>query len=996
MAGGGGWGWQPAALSALVACSAAACDAPSVDDEEETDAAEAALYRGTDGLVYEPAGPLGVLALRLRWRLDGVPGRLQPADSACGATLIASNVAFTAAHCVDFHTSGSVLLPTSVEINLGGFGKDEPDKPLFADGTEPFTSTTFFLFGDGSNGRRLVDIAVHRDWADGDRGPATDVALIVFDPPVYDGVIHTLPVATHLDFTGPVDATLYSPWQHAITSGESCFSEGVSVPLTPPRLLAMDATPTYSLDGDQGLWDLALDWAENPDDSGFCRGDSGSPMIAGSDGVITVTARGRSVGDGDGPLLAVGGAREIATLGMDHDGDGVPAGEDNCDAIPNPPPSPFVAQEDDEDEDGVGDPCDHCPTIADEYTENRLRDDDDVLSCMDRCPDDAPGPRAVPCNGLKYGDDDCDGICNVVDVCRNLSNFDRHNSNELVETRHDVEPYPDACEPVLVPDIEPGGRVTTDSVGFETTFIDMRWTRYVANQFELTAQKSRSAPGLSPASLTPDDVETHLRFCQEDPNNRCRSGPNVDYDLLKLGESENLNDRWHRITRSATGAVRGEPVSLEYDDSTSTLTWDYEADQTYWAAQGFIDAEDEELLVPGQASYVTSGLRGVLWAHADDNTGHFPFDEGTGTHGKTDFQGKPQLAGDYLAFDPEYSSLAGASRGLLEDRPFFIWQTLVDPPPWESALADRVRPDDVVVIAPGVEETWGIRQLDGRIQLADVVGERLRERLQDPGLAWAQGGEVWPAQGGFPTEPGAMPVAIAIDPVARTIVDDVQLGDGFLAGRGDRREEVPIPTAQAVAAATAPHSVAAYSRALRQAWLLSDGKAYWTSVDATDQLFEKPLSEPLGDVLAAVLSTFDGMLWVLDEMAEGQGTQRRLLRIDPLSGRVYVLASRGGVRQYERYWLGLDREGRVLLQATRGGGATPPSPGHHVVLTAWVADEALQLRREHRGDGALAWPAVVHPSATVLYLLRRGVIAGQRLETLDGAAFPSGQLQSVL
>jgi hypothetical protein len=989
-------------LSALVACSAAACDDPPVDEEEETTAAEAALYRGTDDLVYEPGGPFAIVALKLRWHIDGLPGRLQPRDAACGATLIASNVAITAAHCVDRHESGSVvLLPTSVEINLGGFGRDDPDKPLLADGTEPTSTTSFFRFGDGSNGRRLVDVAVHRDWADGDRGPATDVAIIVFDPPVYEGVIDTVPVAMTLDFPDPVEAALISPWEHAVTTGESCFGtdeEGnpPSATLEPPRLLAMDAEPTYSHDGDQGLWDLALDWAENPDESGFCHGDSGSPMIAGAAGVISVLARGLAVGDGDGPVLTVGGAREIATRGMDHDGDGVPAQQDSCDAVFNPPPSPFQPQNDDEDEDGVGDPCDHCPTIADEYTENRERDGDDVLSCLDPCPDDAPGPFAQLCNGRKYGDDDCDGICNVADVCRNLSNFDRHNSNELVETRHGVEAYPDACEPVLVPDIEPGLRRTTDSVGFETTFIDMRWTRYIANQFELTARRSRAAPGLSPTSLTPDDVETHLRFCQNDPLSPCRSTPNVNYDLLKLNELEDDDDRWHRITRSASGAVRGDAVLFDYDDSTTTLTWDYEADQAYWEARGFIVAEDEEILVPGQASYVTSGLRGVLWAHADDNTGHYGFDMGTGTHGETDFQGKPQLAGDYLVFDPEYSSLSGASRGLLEDRPFFIWQTLVDPPPWEGALADRVRPDDVVVIAPGVEETWGIRQLDGRIQLADVLGERLREQLATPGLAWAQGAEVWPAQGGFSTEPGAMPVAIAIDPVDRTIVEDVQLGDGFLAGRGDRRGDPPAPTAQTAAAATAPQSVAAYSRALRQAWLLSDGKAYWTSVDATDKLFEKPLSEPLGDVLAAVVSTFDGMLWALDEMAEGQGTRRRLIRIDPLSGKVSVLASRGGVPQYERYWLGLDREGRVLLQATRGGGATPPSPGHHTVLTAWVADDALQLQREHRGDGALAWPAVVHPSATVLYLMRRGEIAGERFEPLDGAAFPSGQLQSVL
>jgi hypothetical protein len=72
-------------------------------------------------------------------------------------------------------------------------------------------------------------------------------------------------------------------------------------------------------------------------------------------------------------------------------------------------------------------------------------------------------------------------------------------------------------------------------------------------------------------------------------------------------------------------------------------------------------------------------------------------------------------------------------------------------------------------------------------------------------------------------------------------------------------------------------------------------------------------------VLAATVATSDGMLWVLDEQAErGWRRMGRLVRIDPLSGNVEVVWKGPWDTLFDRHWLGVDREGRVLLFGSSG------------------------------------------------------------------------------
>lgn len=106
----------------------------------------------------------------------------------------------------------------------------------------------------------------------------------------------------------------------------------------------------------------------------------------------------------------------------DADGDGVGDACDNCPAVVN-------SNQADADADGVGDLCDNCPTIA-----NPLQEDGDADGVGDAC-DNCPAVA-----NTDQADTDGDGKGNLCDNCPNISN--------PTQADHDLDGIGDACDAI--------------------------------------------------------------------------------------------------------------------------------------------------------------------------------------------------------------------------------------------------------------------------------------------------------------------------------------------------------------------------------------------------------------------------------------------------------------------------------------------------------------------------------------------------------------------
>jgi hypothetical protein len=101
------------------------------------------------------------------------------------------------------------------------------------------------------------------------------------------------------------------------------------------------------------------------------------------------------------------GSAPLTSVPLDNDEDGIANEEDNCPTVSN-------ILQDDVDNDLLGDACDNCPQLSN--TEQQDRDGDGVGDLCDNCPDQANQDQANP---------DADALGNACDNCLQHSNADQ-------------------------------------------------------------------------------------------------------------------------------------------------------------------------------------------------------------------------------------------------------------------------------------------------------------------------------------------------------------------------------------------------------------------------------------------------------------------------------------------------------------------------------------------------------------------------------------------
>ncbi|NUP09113.1 MAG: hypothetical protein HOW73_23940 [Polyangiaceae bacterium] len=270
------------------------------------------------------------------------------------------------------------------------------------------------------------------------------------------------------------------------------------------------------------------------------------------------------------------------------------------------------------------------------------------------------------------------------------------------------------------------------------------------------------------------------------------------------------------------------------------------------------------------------------------------------------------LANHYLPLVPEDTYESFWSRPL-EPFLFVFFKVCEIYPGWDGVRGEA----SPLVSLQGEDENgvpqFGIMLRDGTAaSVNEVLTSSLVTRLSGSN-AWASGAEVMLAQGksGFH--------AVVFAPNGTGLTDVVGMtADGKLGTAADFGFTVPTSTGPASRSGFVP----VYSRVADLAFvvggaLTSNGaqaRDIWRrEVRGTGGWQQVPLTGvTLETVLAATYSFRDAKLWVLDESR----TVRRLLRIDPLSGKTTIVGSWARSSAFNKQWLVLDLEGDVVLASS--------------------------------------------------------------------------------
>lgn len=662
--------------------------------------------------------------------------------------------------------------------------------------------------------------------------------------------------------------------------------------------------------------------------------------------------------------------------------------------------------DDDVDGDEIVDVCDVCPFDP----EGLDSDNDGIIDCEDECPDDPRAPGAPACDF--GGDTDCDAVCDGEDTCHLSWDPLQRNANAEAEAVWEAGVMGDACEPVPVPKGDPGPMEVVDRVTVaDSQFIKLEYQRVVADEVKVKPLRSRRAKDKSSGvmSLVPEDVPTHFRYCQynDEAMADCDDPSLVSQIELHLEDpNEQLAFKYHRVTMSFS-PTRGATTALDYDDTAHQWTWDYEADASFWETNGIVlipAPEGNPFLLGGPAS----GLNGRFWVHAGTNVGTPGKDIGTGTHGGSNVAESEELASTYFDLDPEYVTQHKWVGSLQLERPMFIWQTLIDPPPdFRFGVIQGVRPGDSEIVVSVDEAELGVIGLDGTTQLLEShLGEGLRANLLDASLVWVSASEPSGYQG-----KASAPSALAIAGDGSTVVEAVTVADGHLLGRVDSGFTASMTSV--MSEGEREGFLPVYARTLDTVYL-AGGKdslgVRWPTIargSVGPETAWAQLVPPveLRDVIAATYSYRTRSLYVLDRRHEAcdgvidedacedsypdsAGATVRFMRVDALRGGGEIIAKWAADDLFEDVWLGSDMDGRVLFSFS------DPIVKEHSILRFDV--DALTIEPLTAGPDMLAFPVLVDPNGFVIYTLSSTGVSGERNDSLSGALYPIADLDTLL
>jgi hypothetical protein len=690
----------------------------------------------------------------------------------------------------------------------------------------------------------------------------------------------------------------------------------------------------------------------------------------------------------------------------------------------------------DKDGDGVPDPFDVCP----EGNDGDDSDGDGFPDDCDPCPWDAGkegkfGPES-------YGDKDGDGVCDGEDNCPNYNPI-QANSNEDAERVHNGEPLGDGCEPVPVPNFfvqyETTSQCTINPAG--SSLCAVRTQLKEQNGFLADFQKSAHPLGAPLASIPVSS--TQIRFCWNKnlPNTiDCTKDDAILDDLaLTKFSDEDMDTPFHRVT--INGQPRGvSSLSLRLYESKKErepISWDFTSDLIFWKDKGY----------PNSGIDVLGPRLGRLWMHADTEVG-MTEELSTGIHRKKDGSPGEQLANHYLRM---YPVLKSAQIGNKEAPIFQVpacWGAECVAgkilPPSVCPSCDLFNPGDVVsrpgdtrllAFLPNVGLHF-LTEGGGYMALpADTFSNEARtliqnspfqvraaEPIRSQGYGTAVPSVLFLAQNGTTVLGGltALGGQLFSTQEARQILIENR-GGGRTTEDPEGEAVVPAPSLSGYRHPNAlplleladpppptppptpgTTNASVYSTTLGKLLVLRGQDTpntppadLWVrSVRDARGYKQIPLNQPLGRLVSATFTPVDRKLWVLDDRQGKFGLgQTRLLRIDPVTGNVEVVATWPRLGVFQQRWLLTDRDGHLLVASSSA--ALRRHMLARIEVTPTVKVTTLLLR-----EGSLGTPPIVEPSGYRFLVDGKNkkdpLFQVQRLDTLPTTNKPLHELGASL